>query len=273
MDNAVPSWHSPARHHSTKGCGGHTGWHGMLTLHRSWRYHQGGWDEGWHGQATPCSIPRAPHRWARARMLRGATSAWPSHARGWGHEGQRRDSRQGCTPTPSDAIWIHSSLQSQEGEIQPSTGKKHWLQPQGSVLRGAEHPEPGKDFRRQSPPPVTCRLRPRTGHGRFRCLRIIGAVVPAGHASRCCQLPATGSALTWEKRIQTRSLTLQTPSASHHPPASDAGGRGPATTRDGPSHTAPGNNFSSVPGLAREPPRLGGAFRALKSPCVCLPHA
>lgn len=37
---------------------------------------------GWHGQATTCSPPRVPHQWVYARMLRGATSAWPSHAQG-----------------------------------------------------------------------------------------------------------------------------------------------------------------------------------------------
>lgn len=37
---------------------------------------------GWHGQATPCNLPQVPHQWVYARMLRGATSAWSSHAQG-----------------------------------------------------------------------------------------------------------------------------------------------------------------------------------------------
>lgn len=93
--------------------------------------------------------------------------------------------------------------------------------------------------------------------------------------SRCCQLPGTGSALTWEKWIQTRSLTLQKPSASHYHAASNAGSQGPAATQDGPSHTVPSNNFSSVPSLARQSPQLGarwGFQSSEKSLCVSPAH-
>lgn len=161
---------------------------------------------------------------------------------------------------------------SQRGKTQQSTGKKISCKrpraqsckvlstlSQGIILEGNHSPSP------------QCCPCPRGGHRQFRCLRIIGAVVPAGHASRCCWLPGTGSALTWEKRIQTRSLTLQTPSASHYPAASDAGSPGPAATRDRPSPTAPSNNFSSVPSLARQQPQLGTrwGFRSSEKPlCV-----
>lgn len=84
-------------------------------------------------------------------------------------------------------------------------------------------------------------------------------------------LPGTSSALTRAKRIQTQSLTLQTPSPSRSHGAGDASSRGPATARDGPSHTAPHNNFSSVPSSARQPPQLGTAVKALQSPGVSVP--
>lgn len=66
-----------------RGTGGHAGWHGMLILHKTDSATRVDGAPGWHGQATPCNLPQVPHQWVYARMLRGATSAWSSHAQVW----------------------------------------------------------------------------------------------------------------------------------------------------------------------------------------------
>lgn len=232
---------------------------------------------GWHGQGHPLQPLIAPTPVGLHEDARRSHLCLAEPCTGLGTRGAQKGFKARAYPTPSDAVWTHSSPHPRGVKHSNPLGKKiSCNSPRAQSCKVLSTPSQGMILEGNHPPlSLRCCLCPGGGHGQFRCLRTIGAVVPAGHASRCCRLPGTGSALTWEKRIQTRSLTLQTPSASHYPAASDAGSPGPAATQDGPSHTAPSNNFSSVPSLARQPPQLGArrGFRSSEKPlCVCLQH-
>lgn len=193
-------------------------------------------------------------------MLRGATSAWPSHAQpGEGHKGDRRDPGRGCT-TPPQVMFSRPTALSSPRRVKHShqreKKKKSCNNPR------AQSNQPQNDCRGQSLPPVPGAIRTLTGRDSFTAFTP-WAVLPAGRTSRCCQLPApanVGKADPNTEPHAPNTICLPSPRCQRR--------RQPGTRR----HTGRAIPHSLEQQFQQRShfigAAVGGAGRALNTPCV-----
>lgn len=95
-------------------------------------------------------------------------------------------------------------------------------------------------------------------------------VIPSGHKSCCCQAPANVGKADPNTEPHAPNREPHTPNTICLPSLRCQRRRQLGTRQHTgePSHTAPSNNFSSVPTLAGQQSVPGGAARALNTPCV-----
>lgn len=204
MDDAVPSWHSPymtPQHGGVQGTRG-VAWDALPAPRLVVPPGQTGpW--GGNGQGHPLQPLIAPTPVGLHEDARRSHLCLAEPCAGLGTRGAQEGFKARVYPTPSDAVWTHSSPHPRGVKHSNPLGKKiSCNSPRAQSCMVLSTPSQTMILEGNHPPlSPRCCLCPGGGHGRFRCLRTIGAVVPAGHASRCCRLPGTGSALTWEKRI------------------------------------------------------------------------